>query len=190
METIKKWKQIYIFVAAAIMLLGICLIIWPGISEEVLCYLFGVALLIVGLIRILCYFQRWLSAFWHRHELSLGLLDVLLGIYFFTHPDHLLLLLPVIIGVVIIVDSVFHLQTALELRAISVSRWWCILMLSVISIVAAIGLISNPFEGSRILMMYLGATLIVDSVQVLYFVHQIAHNIRKILPVEGKYIEL
>lgn len=63
-------------------------------------------------------------------------------------------------------------------------------MLSVISIVAAIGLISNPFEGSRILMMYLGITLIVDSVQGLYFVHQIAQNIRKILPVEGEYIEL
>lgn len=190
MEKIKKWKQIYILLTLAVMAIGICLVIWPEISEEFLCYLFGAVLLFVGITRVLCYFQRGISSLWHRHELPLGLLDALLGIYFFSHPEHILLLLPVVIGIVIIVDSVFHLQTALEMRELSMSRWWCVLMLSLISMAVAVGLIHNPFAGSRILMIYLGISLMLNGIQSLCFVHQVASNIRKFSPIDGEYIEL
>lgn len=188
MKELKKWKRSYIALTAVVLVLGICLIIWPGISAGVLCCLFGAVLVVVGAVRIFCYFQRGISVLWHRYELPLGLLDALLGVYFFTRPANVLLILPVVAGIMIIVDSVFKLQTALELREIGARRWWWVLAFSVISILAALLLIGNPFEGAVALMIYLGVSLVIDGVQSLFFIHQVAKNVRELTPLDAEYV--
>lgn len=190
MNEIKKWKWAYLLLTLAVMAFGICLMIWPDISAEILCYALGVILLVVGIMRIVCYFQRGISVLWHRYELPLGLLDALVGIYFFSHPANVLLILPIVVGIIIIVDSVFHLQTALELRGIGAKRWWLILTFAIVSILVAIGLIRNPFEGSMTLMVYLGICLVIDSIQSLYYIHQVAKDVRRLAPIEADYVEV
>lgn len=189
MKALKKWKWGYVGLTLLVMALGICLMIWPDLSTGVLCNLCGGVLVIVGAVRIFCYFQRGIRALWHRYELPLGLLDALLGVYFFSHPANVLLLLPVIVGIVIIVDSVFKLQTALEVRSLGEKNWWLILVLAIFSILVAIYLIRNPFAGTLSLTIYLGACLVIDSIQGLVFIHNVAKDLRKIAPVEGDIIE-
>lgn len=188
MKELKKWKWAYSLLTLAVLVFGICLVIWPGISAEILCYALGTILLVVGAMRIVCYFRRGISVLWHRYELPLGLLDVLVGICFFSHPANVLLILPMVVGIVVIVDSVFHLQTALELREIGAIRWWMILLFAIVSILAAIGLIHNPFEGSLTLMVYLGICLVIDSIQSLCYIHQIARDIRRLAPIETDFV--
>lgn len=190
MKEIKKWKWVYLLLTLAVMAFGICLMIWPGISAEILCYALGTILLVVGVMRIVCYFQRGISVLWHRYELPLGLLDALAGICFLSHPANVLLILPVVVGIMIIVDSVFHLQTALELRRIGAKRWWVIFAFATVSILVAIGLIRNPFEGSMTLMVYLGISLVIDSVQSLYYIHHVAKDIRRLAPIDTDYVEV
>lgn len=187
MKELKKWKWSYVILTVVVMLLGICLMIWPGISAGVLCNVAGAVLVILGAMRIVCYFQRGISALWHRYELPLGLLDALLGIYFFSHPANVLLCLPVIVGIAIIVDSVFKLQSALELRKAGSGRWWMVLLLAIVSILAAVFLIRNPFEGTMTLMVYLGISLVIDSIQTLVFIHHMSKDIRKLAPIEAEY---
>ena len=175
--------------AAAVLVLGVCLIIWPGISAGVLCNVAGAVLAVAGAVRIICYFQRGISVLWHRFELPLGLLDALLGVYFFSHPANVLLMLPVVMGIVILVDSVFKLQASLEMRRAGLARWWAVLVLSILSIVAAVFLIRNPFEGSLTLMVCLGIALVITGVQSLAFIHQAAKDIRRFAPVEVDYVE-
>lgn len=190
MKELKKWKWAYLLLTLAVMVFGICLMIWPGISAEILCYALGTILLVVGAMRIVCYFRRGISVLWHRYELPLGLLDALIGVYFFSHPANVLLILPIVVGIVVIVDSVFHLQTALELREIGAKRWWIILLFAIVSILAAIGLIRNPFEGTLTLMVYLGICLEIDSIQSLCYIHQLARDIRKLAPIETDFVEV
>lgn len=190
MDSIKKWKWRYLILTLLVMALGICLIIWPDISAGILCNLIGALLVIVGAVRIVCYFQRGISVLWHRYELPLGLLDALVGVYFFSHPANILLLLPVIVGIIIIVDSVFKLQTSLELRAMGVRRWWVTLVLAIVSILVAIYLIRNPFEGTMTLMVYLGISLVIDSIQGLVFLKNVAKDVRKLSPIDAEYIEV
>lgn len=190
MDSIKKWKWRYLILTLLVMALGICLIIWPDISAGILCNLIGGLLVIVGAVRIVCYFQRGISVLWHRYELPLGLLDALVGVYFFSHPANILLLLPVIVGIIIIVDSVFKLQTSLELRGMGVRRWWVTLVLAIVSILVAIYLIRNPFEGTMTLMVYLGISLVIDSIQGLVFLKNVAKDVRKLSPIDAEYIEV
>lgn len=190
MNNLKKWKWAYLLMTLAVMAFGICLIIWPGISAEILCYAFGAILLIIGAIRIVCYFQRCISVLWHKYELPLGLLDLLVAIYFFFHPNNVLMILPIIVGIVIIVDSAFHLQTALELRISGAKRWWVVLIFSILSILVAIGLIHNPFKGSMTLMIYLGITLVINGIQSLYYIHRISIDVHNMPSVEAEYVDI
>lgn len=189
-KELKKWKWSYLVLTLLVMLLGICLVIWPDISAGVLCNVCGAVLVALGAVRIACYFRRGISILWHRYELPLGLLDALMGVYFFSHPANVLLLLPVIVGIVILVDSVFKLQTALELHSFGVKNWWVTLTLSILSILVAIFLIRNPFEGTMTLMVYLGVSLVIDSVQGLVFIHNVAKDVRKLAPIEAEFQEV
>lgn len=190
MKELKKWKTGYLILTIAVMLLGLCLIIRPGVSAEVLCWLAGAVLAIAGVVRTACYFSRGLSVLWHRYELPLGLLDVLLGLYFFSRPANVMLLLPVVVGVVVIVDSVFKLQTALELRGMGVRKWWSVLALSILCILAGIFLLRNPFEGTMTLMVCLGVSLVIDSVQSMLFIHSVAKAVRRSAPIEAEFTEV
>lgn len=190
MKELKKWKTGYLILSAAVMILGLCLVIRPGISAEVLCWLVGAVLTIAGAVRIVCYFSRGISVLWHRYELPLGLLDVLLGVYFFSHPANVMLLLPTVVGVVVIVDSVFKLQTALELRGMGVRRWRSVFALSIVCILAGIFLIRNPFQGTVTLMVCLGVSLIIDSVQSMLFITSAAKAVRRNAPVEAEFTEV
>lgn len=190
MKNLKKWKRRYVILTCMVMALAVCLIVWPNMSAGVLCILFGVILAAVGGMRIYSYFQRGLRALWHRYEFPLGILDMLLGIYFFTRPENVLLLVPVIVGIVIVMDSVFKLQTALELREMGMRRWWSVLLFAIISILFAVLLIGNPFEGTITLTIYLGVSLLIDAIQSLYFVHQIAKAVRELTPMDVEYVEV
>lgn len=96
--------------------LELCLIFFPRSSAQALCTVLGAMLILIGIARLISYFRRSISVLWHRYELPLGLIAALLGVFFCSHPQNVQLILPVIAGVVILIDSVFSLQTAPELR--------------------------------------------------------------------------
>lgn len=187
MKELKRWKWILTALAIAVIALGVFLIARPGVSAGVLCGLIGAVLLLAGVVRILCYFRRGISVLWHWYELPLGVLDALLGAYFLSRPVNVMLVMPVVAGIAIVVDSLFQLQTALELKRQGSLRWRGILAFSVICILFALLLIANPFGGTVALMIYLGISLVIDGVQSLVFVHQVAKHIRERAPLEADY---
>lgn len=164
-----------------------CLMIWPDISAGILCCLLGIKLIIVGTLRMLSYFQRGISALWHRYELPLGLMDILLGIYFFSRPANVLILTPVIVGILILTDSVFKLQEILELRP---GTQWLHIVLCIVNILFALLLIGNPFEGTMTLMVYLGLCLSIDSVQSLLFIRRVAKQVRQYAPIDADFVTI
>lgn len=187
MKTAKKWKWIFIGIAFAMMLLGLCLVIWPYISAKVLCYLFGALILITGIVRIVCYTQRGVSAFFHYYEFPLGLLDILLAVFFFSRPQHVILILPIVIGFMIMIDSMFKLQMAMDWKRMGLRRWWSMLLLSIISILFSFLLILDPFDGSRTLMTFIGLSLIVDSIQSFCAITYVSKYVRKKEPIDVDY---
>ncbi|MGN0427450.1 MAG: HdeD family acid-resistance protein [Agathobacter sp.] len=190
MKTAKKLKWTFIGISLAMMILGLCLVIWPYISAKVLCYLFGVLILITGIVRIVCYTRRGVSAFFHYYEFPLGLLDILLAVFFFSRSQHVILVLPIVIGIMIMIDSIFKLQMAIDLKRLGLRKWWSMLLLSILSILFSFLLILDPFEGSMTLMIFIGLSLIVDSIQSFCSVIYASKYIRKKQPIDVDYIEV
>lgn len=187
MEKLKKWKWCDLILSLAVLALGLCLIFFPRISAQALCTVLGMMLMLIGIARLISYFRRGVSVLWHRYELPLGLIDALLGIYFCSHPQNVQLILPVVAGMIILIDSIFSLQTASELRRAQVRHWWIVLLLSAAGIAASVILIRNPFEGSAALMIALGISLVIDGVQSLWLLHTVIKNLRRLAPIEAEY---
>ena len=117
---------------------------------------------------------------------------MLAGIVILVHPNNIMKLLPVIIGLFVTIDGVFKMQTAIDSKRFGLKRWYAILVLAAVTCVFGLLLIIDPFAGGKALMIFFGATMMIDGIQnlcvVLYTVKTVG-GIRKDVERERKTVE-
>ncbi|MGN1344942.1 MAG: HdeD family acid-resistance protein [Traorella sp.] len=191
MKSMKKIKITSIITSLLGCLLGIFLILKPYTSATIICYLLGALLLLGGIMKVYFYFMKGMASFlFSYYELPLGLLAIFAGIIFLIHPNNLLYILPILIGILILVDSIFKLQLALEFRRQGISSWWSMLINFIAGTIVSLILLFNPFKGSMMLMMLIGISLIVESLQTLFSIFFISKHIKRIKPIDVEYEEI
>lgn len=191
MKKIKKMKWTFLGISILTLLIGICLVVWPYMSATILCYLLGMTLLIVGIIRINCYFQGGLRTFlFSYYELPVGILNIFTATIFLLHPHNMVVILPIFIGSMIFFDSIFKLQLAIDFKRQGIAKWWYMLLSFIVCTVFAVLLILNPFEGSIVLMIFIGISLILDSIQNILTILYIVKHIKNIMPIDADYREM
>ena len=97
-EFFHNMKLSFLLAAVLYVILGLVLLIWPGVSATVFCYAFGGILLIYGMVAIVSFFLRdsWQGSF--VFELFLGIVAAALGLLFLLRPVIVASVLPVILG--------------------------------------------------------------------------------------------
>lgn len=182
MELIKRAKNAYIAVSVLMLVIGGCLIIWPKTSLSVFCTVTGIAMVVFGIVKLLGYFSKDLYRLAFQFDLALGIIAVLLGIVIIIHPHNLITFVPVIMGIFVMLDGVFKIQTALDARRFGLKAWWVVLLLAICSGGFGLLLVLNPFEGAVALMILLGVTMVADGIQnllvVLYTVQTTREEIK------------
>lgn len=160
MRAVKNFKIGMIVWSVCYMLLGILLCIWPGISLQVIAFVFAFLILAYGVTRVVGFFWKADMGLPYRYDLCIGVLDILLGVLMLRYPAALVTLLPVAAGVFILIDGLTRVQISLELRSWGYSRWWVHFLLSLLTAMLGGMLLFNPFEGAAVLVIYLGASLL------------------------------
>lgn len=192
MEWIKRAKSAYIAVSVIMVILGAVLMLNPGLSMLTLCYLIGGLMVIFGITRLVGYFSKDLFRLAFQFDLALGIFCMLAGIVILVHPNNIMKLLPVIIGLFVTIDGVFKMQTAIDSKRFGLKRWYAILVLAAVTCVFGLLLIIDPFAGGKALMIFFGATMMIDGIQnlcvVLYTVKTV-NGIRKDIEREKNTIE-
>lgn len=192
MEWIKRAKSAYIAVSVIMVILGAVLMLNPGLSMLTLCYLIGGLMVIFGITRLVGYFSKDLFRLAFQFDLALGIFCMLAGIVILVHPNNIMKLLPVIIGLFVTIDGVFKMQTAIDSKRFGLKRWYAILVLAAVTCVFGLLLIIDPFAGGKALMIFFGATMMIDGIQnlcvVLYTVKTVG-GIRKDIEREKNTLE-
>lgn len=165
MEFIKNAKTAYIAVSVVMIILGLLLVLFPALSALTLCYIVGAVVTIFGAVKLLSYFSRDLFRLAFQFDFALGIFAVLAGILILLHPTNVVNVMPVIIGVFVLLDGSFKIQTARDAKIFGLHGWWGILVLAILTCLGGLFLIINPFSGAVALMILLGATLIMDGIQ-------------------------
>ena len=164
MNGIKNFKNMYSILTICLILVGAVLLIAPGIALDVVCIIFGIYMIIYGAVKIMGYFAKDAYQLAFQFDLALGIVIVIVGIVFVCRTARVVQLLSTCIGIVMLVDATFKIQTSIDSKRFGISRWWLMLILAVI--VAAIGilLILMPGETTRVMVMLIGLNLCMDGI--------------------------
>ena len=118
--------------------------------------------------KILGYFSHDLYNLAFQFDLALGVFTLIFGLILLLRSARVVTFMPVIIGVFVLVDGVFKLQTAVDANRFGLSNWWLILLGSLLCIALGLLLIVDPFSGSGALMTFVGISLAIDGLQNLF----------------------
>lgn len=187
MNVVKQAKTSFICFSILSIILGVCLIIWPHVSAETICIVFGLILLLTGVLRIVFYFKGTVFGIPLYADLTAGFLILLVGALLIIHPGDAASLLPIVAGLSLIFDGAFKLQPSADLRRVGVKYWWYILILSILTSACGVLLVLNPFAGLTALMVALGVCLILDGIQNICTVAYVSRFIKKEMPIYANY---
>lgn len=178
-----KLKNTLIITSVFYTILGIFMLLFPELISDFICYLVSVMFIFFGIASVLMYFRSEVRSPYTSTVLVLGIILGSLGIYIIMNPRAFASLIPLIIGVFMIADSISKLSAALDLRKYGFVNWWHMLIISFIILVCGLILVFNPFEAISLTIMVIGTILIVDSITNIYTIYSYskAFNTKKLL---------
>jgi uncharacterized membrane protein HdeD (DUF308 family) len=155
-------KRDIIIIDAAVMLLGLLLVIFPAESSNIICRVCGGILAVLGLLRVISYFVAERTEAFGSFALVTGAAMLAFGAYFLANPAFLAGFLTVLLSIVLLIGGVMKLQYAIDLMRLNAYGWWVQLIGAGLTVVLGIVAFVNPFEASQALMLFIGASLLVD----------------------------
>lgn len=157
-------KAGYLVISAALCVLGVLLIAIPDFSAALLGVICGILLIVFGCVKLVGYFSKDLYRLAFQYDLALGILLIALGAVMLARPGSLMNFTCIALGLFILEDGLFKLQIALEAKRFGIGKWWLILGLALVAGGLGFLLLFRPGEGSRLLMVVLGITLLAEGI--------------------------
>lgn len=144
-------------------LLGLCLILIPTQTVDVICkVVFGLILIGVGIYHIYIYIRGKVSA--TIMDLLSGVVVFVLGVFLFMTPSIVIKLLPWLLGAFVLVDSLWKFKGAFLLKKGGQKSWSVLLIGSLIFIALGIVILFGRFPKIMTLLIFSGWVLVCDGV--------------------------
>lgn len=171
---LKKIKSNMILSSGLCTALGVVLVLWPGLSIQLVCKAVGVVLIVCGLLRLISFFIEHDGSMYTQSNLVLGIVFAVVGIWIVANPGRVLSLIPIIVGILIVIHGISKLQQAITLCKSKYSRWWLALLLAVLTLGLGLLLILKPFAAIDTVVMLIGLFLIYDGISNIWIVSRVA----------------
>ncbi len=160
----KKDNNVSLIISIVFVILGLFLFIKPDITIEIISYIMGISLIVLGVISIIKYFKSDIGISTFSFDLVYGVLVIIAGIYFVVKPGLLEVLFPTILGIWIIINSVTKFQYALILNKLKKNDFKYILLISILSFAWGIILLVNPLDSILKVTQIIGVFIIIYSI--------------------------
>ena len=146
--------------AVAYIVIGVLLALNPDMSATLICSGIGICALAYGAFTLLMYFLRSRDVDSSRLNLPIGIAFAALGVFCLIAPTVVLSIIPLLFGVVLLIDGAGKLGRALELRRSGFNGW-------------GVMLVTRPFVAVNSIMIMFGALLIADGLIDVYFIFRV-----------------
>lgn len=158
----QRLKMQTLLSAALTLLLGIMLLIAPGMAVNTLFLVLGWVLIITGaasLITAICLRGKPVG----QGELVLGLIQLASGLVVLLRPTFLMSVFGIVLGLVLVLHGARDVQSAREAKALGY-EWKVSLAVGLVTLVMGALVMINPFSTAKLLMRAAGLCLILDGV--------------------------
>ena len=155
-----SWTEI--ITCGAIILMGIVLLILPGVATSVLFNGIGCICILIGIIHVIKYFTLEARIAVIGNDMALGLAWIAGGIAVIIFKPVLVSLLPVVFGLVLLIGGGIKIQSSLGFKRMNAVSWYWELICAAVSVVMGILIVSNPFSTALLMMRVIGAALVLE----------------------------
>lgn len=168
MSAIKHWYLLFI-VGLLFILLGIWVLFTPLESYLALATMFSLSFLIAGIFEILFAFSNRDELDGWGWTLTMGIINLLVGLLLITHPSISITTLPFFVGFTVLFRSVHAISFAFDLKSYQDSDWGNLLIIGVLGIIFSFILIWNPVFAGLSLVVWTGLAFIVTGASAVFF---------------------
>ena len=162
MKTVKSAKTGYILSSAVLIIMGLIMLLKPSFPLNALCRIIGLVLMICGIFKIYGYFCHDLYSLAFQHDLAFGALAVFVGIIVFAKPAFAVSVINFLAGIIILLDGLIKIQTAVEAKDFGLERWKAIALCAAATCVLGVLLVISPFKSAETVIRLIGVCLIAD----------------------------
>ncbi|MBR2795679.1 DUF308 domain-containing protein [Candidatus Saccharibacteria bacterium] len=177
---IKKKAWSAIIESLALIILGILFVVLQDTIITILAYIVGIFFIVKGGFQIINYFmEKGQNDFFNNGLLS-GVVSALIGIAALAIGEDIASVFRIIIGILIIYESLVRINTATKLASAGISTWRYIILIALIML--AIGVIVTFISGSMVvligwLMVLTGVTGIIGDIMFIQHVNAIVDKL-------------
>lgn len=152
----KIWRETLI-IALCFILLGCFMLMQPDKTIAFFSYIIGAFILVLAVFAFYRHvrLQRMLT-----FELFYGIICSVGAILIFLNQSIVETLIPIVLGIVMIANSVFKLRYIFMLQQSKVNRWYISLILSLAKIALGILIMINPFATMITLTQFIGIVVL------------------------------
>ena len=173
---LKKIKANMIVSSLLCVLLGLVLVLRPGLSVRIVCTAVGIVLILSGVTRIIDWFCARDGSMYAQMNLIFGIILVVVGVWIVVKPDKVLAIIPIIVGIVIGMHGLNNLKQAIELWRDKYDKWWVAVILGALTVGLGVLLICRPFAAIDTVVMLIGFFMIYDGLSNIWIVTRIYKN--------------
>jgi len=173
---LKKIKANMIVSSLLCVLLGLVLVLRPGLSVRIVCTAVGIVLILSGVTRIIDWFCARDGSMYAQMNLIFGIVLVVVGVWIVVKPDKVLAIIPIIVGIVIGMHGLNNLKQAIELWRDKYDKWWVAFILGALTVWLGVLLICRPFAAIDTVVMLIGFFMIYDGLSNIWIVTRIYKN--------------
>ncbi len=164
MEFLKEIKSSLLIMAGFYIIIGLVMLLAPAFVSNSICYLIGALCLIIGGLAIYTYIQSEVYGPLAMATLILAILFIVLGVFVVMNPEFFASFIPIVTGVILVIDAFSKLESSVRLKKYEYSNWWQVLIAAILVFIFGILLILNPFTSLTILIRVLGVFLMLDGI--------------------------
>ena len=162
-----KNKNISKFVSSLIyILMGLALIMKPGLAEDAFCYILAAAAILMGIVKLIAYMATKVETriAEDTNGFAVGISLILLGLFVLMKSTMFVLLVPFVLGFMITFKGIEGIQNVLNLKKFGFGYRKGVMAVSVIIVIFGIVVMVNPFSTLKVLLVMLGIGLLASGV--------------------------
>ena len=183
---IRKLGRNSIILSIILLVFGLFMYTNPISTINVMMIVFGVILVLDGLVHLVSYFAIKDDYRFFSSELVQAIIYIILGFLLMLNYYNISYLLPIVLGIWIVVESLFKLQIALNIRDIYDSHWGLLLGMSIITVLLGAVILFNPVQSLALLTRICGVVLMIAEVISIFEGFSIISRVGKIKKVENE----
>ena len=164
-RNLRSVKRTYLLFSCLWILLGLALLLFPGLSSRIICYALGGLCLVWSVVKLIGYFSRDPYRLAFQFDLALAVLCLILGLVLIFFSKAVLSFLPVIVGIYTVVSGVFKLQTAFEARRFGIGSWIWMLLASVAAIAVGALVLVLPYQTALLGIRLMGLAILLGGIE-------------------------